>query len=481
MEHVDVLIVGGAGLSGVGAGYRLQTQCPGLTYTILEGRDAIGGTWDLFRYPGGIRSDSDMYTFGYPFRPWHGDRSFADGSSILEYVRATASDSGVDRRIRFGHKVTSATWSSGTATWTVRAIADGLPVELTCSFLYMCSGYYSYESGYLPDIPGLNTFDGPVVHPQFWPEDLDWSGKRVVVIGSGATAVTLVPAMAEDAEHITMLQRSPSYVVSLPARDPIADRFRKWLPDTIAHRLVRMKNVVSALAFYQFCQRMPRLARAVIRTGTARLLHGSVPVDPHFAPAYDPWDQRMCLVPDADLFRAVRSGRADIVTGRIDTVTDRGVRLESGEELEADVLITATGLRIVPAGGYRARRRRGSGSIRARRTCTATMLSGVPNFALCLGYTNASWTLRADLASLYVCRLLNYMRRKGYRIAVPDYRGDGRTRPPARTHLRIRAARRGGTLPRQGTRNPWRMHQNYLLDLPTMRFGRLDESMAFSR
>lgn len=479
MEHVDVLIVG-AGLSGVGAGYRLQTQCPGLTYTILEGRDAIGGTWDLFRYPGGIRSDSDMYTFGYPFRPWHGDRSFADGSSILEYVRATASDSGVDRRIRFGHKVTSATWSSGTATWTVRAIADGLPVELTCSFLYMCSGYYSYESGYLPDIPGLNTFDGPVVHPQFWPEDLDWSGKRVVVIGSGATAVTLVPAMAEDAEHITMLQRSPSYVVSLPARDPIADRFRKWLPDTIAHRLVRMKNVVSALAFYQFCQRMPRLARAVIRTGTARLLHGSVPVDPHFAPAYDPWDQRMCLVPDADLFRAVRSGRADIVTGRIDTVTDRGVRLESGEELEADVLITATGLRIVPAGGYRARRRRGAGrserDVRvprddAQRCAELRVVSRLHECIVDVA-RRSRLTVRVPAAELYAAQGISDRSSR-----LPRRRTDP---SPARTHLRIRAARRG-ELPRQGTRNPWRMHQNYLLDLPTMRFGRLDESMAFSR
>ncbi|WP_420753403.1 flavin-containing monooxygenase [Rhodococcus sp. O3] len=478
MEHVDVLIVG-AGLSGIGAGYRLQTQCPDLTYTILEGRHAIGGTWDLFRYPG-IRSDSDMYTFGYPFRPWHGDRSFADGPSILEYVRATASESGVDRRIRFGHKVTSATWDSGTATWTVRAIAEGLPVELTCSFLYMCSGYYSYESGYLPDIPGLNTFDGPVVHPQFWPEDLDWSGKRVVVIGSGATAVTLVPAMSEDAEHITMLQRSPSYMISLPTRDRFADRIRTWLPGNVAHRVVRMKNVTRMLAFYQFCRRMPNLAGKVIRARAARRLHGSTPVDPHFAPTYDPWDQRMCLVPDSDLFRALRSGRADIVTGRIERVTDRGVRLESGEELEADVLITATGLRIVPAGGVTLVVDGERVDPSERYVYRGTMLSGVPNFALCLGYTNASWTLRADLTSLYVCRLLNHMRRKGYRIAMPDYRGDGRTRPLLDLSSGY-VQRAAGILPRQGTRNPWRMRQNYLLDLPTMRFGRIDESMAFSR
>ncbi|MFZ2530772.1 MAG: NAD(P)/FAD-dependent oxidoreductase [Rhodococcus sp. (in: high G+C Gram-positive bacteria)] len=478
MDHVDVLIVG-AGLSGIGAGYRLQTQCPELTYTILEGRDVIGGTWDLFRYPG-IRSDSDMYTFGYPFRPWHGDRSFADGSSILEYVRATASESGVDRRIRFGHQVSAATWSSQTARWTVRAVADGQPVELTCSFLYVCSGYYSYEAGYLPEIPGLSNFDGPVVHPQFWPEDLDWSGKRVVVIGSGATAVTLLPAMADDALRITMLQRSPSYVVSLPARDVVADRIRKWLPDNIAHRLVRAKNIVSALAFYQFCQRMPDLARRVIRTGAARRLRGSMPVDPHFAPTYDPWDQRMCLVPDADLFRALRSGHADIVTGRIDAVTDHGIRLDSGDELEADMLITATGLRIVPAGGIALTVDGQQVDPGEAYVYRGTMLSGVPNFALCLGYTNASWTLRADLVSLYVCRLLNHLRRKGYRIATPEYHGDGRTRPLLGLSSGY-VQRAAGMLPRQGTHSPWRMHQNYLLDLPTMRFGRIDASMTFTR
>ncbi len=477
MEHVDVLIVG-AGLSGIDAGYRLQTQCPDLGYAILESRDAIGGTWDLFRYPG-IRSDSDMYTLGFPFRPWRGEKSIADGPDILQYIRDTAAEFGIDRRIRFGHRVIDASWSSEDARWTVRASTGQGTVEMSCSFLYLCSGYYSYESGYLPDIPGLQDFAGTVVHPQFWPENLDYEGKRIVVIGSGATAVTLVPALAEKAEHVTMLQRSPTYVMSLPARDPIATRIRRLLPDRVAHRAVRTKNVVANLGFYQFCQRFPSAAKRMLRTLTERRLRGRIPVDPHFSPRYDPWDQRLCVVPDSDLFRTLRAGKAEIVTDRIDTVTEKSVRLESGRELEAEILIPATGLQLVPAGGIEFVVDGEKIDLSARFIYRGMMLDGLPNAAMCLGYTNASWTLRADLASLYVCRLLRYMRRNGYRSAVPRYSGDGCTRPL----LGLDAGyihRAEGALPKQGARSPWLMRQNYLLDLPTMRLGRVDESMQFT-
>ncbi|MFD6894171.1 flavin-containing monooxygenase [Rhodococcus sp. NPDC060086] len=476
VEHVDVLVVG-AGLSGIGAGYRLQTQCPDRTYAILEARDNIGGTWDLFRYPG-IRSDSDMYTLGYPFRPWRGEKSISDGASILQYVRDTAAEYGIDSRIRFGHRVVSASWSSIDATWTVQVIAHGVETELSCSFLYLCSGYYSYESAYLPDIAGLGDFSGQVVHPQFWPDDLDYEDKKVVVIGSGATAMTLVPSLAEKAEHVTMLQRSPSYVMSLPSRDPIAKRIRKYLPDKISHRVIRVKNTVTNLGFYQLCQRLPGIAKPVLRRLTKYHLRDGSTVDPHFAPSYRPWDQRMCLVPDADLFKALNSGAADIVTDHIDTVTEKGVQLKSGDHLDADIIVTATGLRLVPAGDVEFMIDGETVDLARHYTYRGMMLSGVPNLALCLGYTNASWTLRADLASLYVCRLLNHMRRGGYRIARPISHHDASPQPLLGLTSGY-VARSESILPKQGSRSPWLMRQNYLLDLPTMRFGRIDEAMEF--
>lgn len=476
MEHVDVLVVG-AGLSGIGAGYRLQTRCPDLRYAILESRDSLGGTWDLFRYPG-IRSDSDMYTLGYPFRPWRGEKSIADGADILQYVRDTADENGIDTRIRFGHKVTEASWSSEHARWTVRARVGDRTVEMSCSFLYLCSGYYSYESGYLPEIPGLDDFVGTVVHPQFWPEDLDWHGKRIVVIGSGATAMTLVPALAERAEHVTMLQRSPSYVMSLPAQDGWARLLHRYLPGAVAHRAVRAKNVVTNLGFYQFCRRAPFLAKRVLRTLTARRLRDKAQVDPHFTPSYDPWDQRLCVVPDSDLFEALGTGAAEVVTDHIDTVTEKGVRLRSGTELDADILIPATGLRLVPAGGIAIAVDGEPVDLSSTVIYRGTMLDGIPNAALCIGYTNASWTLRADLTSLYVCRVLGYMRRKGYRIAVPSYTGDGQRKPLLGLNSGY-IHRAENTLPGQGSRSPWLMRQNYLLDLPTMRWGRVDRSMQF--
>ncbi|NLU63618.1 NAD(P)/FAD-dependent oxidoreductase [Rhodococcus sp. HNM0563] len=477
MEHLDVLVVG-AGLSGIGAGYRLQTQCPDRTYAILEARESIGGTWDLFRYPG-IRSDSDMYTLGFPFRPWRGEKSIADGASILQYVRDTAAEYGIDDKIRFGHRVVSASWSTAAARWTVRVESAGTEIELSCAFLYLCSGYYSYESGYLPDIRGLGDFAGTLVHPQFWPDDLDYEGKRVVVIGSGATAMTLVPSLADRAEHVTMLQRSPSYVMSLPSRDPIARRIRKYLPDKISHRIIRAKNTATNLGFYQLCQRLPGVAKPVLRRLAQRHLRDGSAVEPHFTPSYRPWDQRMCLVPDADLFKALNSGAADIVTDDIDTVTEKGVQLRSGDHLDADILVTATGLRLVPAGGLDFTIDDQKVDLADHYTYRGMMLSGVPNLALCLGYTNASWTLRADLASLYVCRLLNHMRAGGYRVARPESHHDASPRPLLGLTSGY-VTRSESILPKQGSRSPWLMRQNYLLDLPAMRFGRIDESMDFA-
>ncbi|WP_372460996.1 flavin-containing monooxygenase [Rhodococcus yananensis] len=477
VEHVDVLIVG-AGLSGIDAAYRLQTRCPDRTYAILEARDAIGGTWDLFRYPG-VRSDSDMFTLGFPFRPWRGDTSIADGGDILQYLRDTAAEFGIDRRIRFGHEVVEASWDSSSARWTVRSVADGVSVETNCSFLYLCSGYYDYESGHRPDIPGLGDFAGTVVHPQFWPEELDCDGRKVVVIGSGATAITLVPALAEKAEHVTMLQRSPSYIMSLPAHDPFARSVGRALPDTVAQRLVRVKNIIANLGFYQLCRHAPFVATRFLRWVATRNLHEPSLVDPHFTPTYRPWDQRLCLVPDADLFRTLNSGRATVVTDRIDTVTEKSIRLASGAELEADVIVTATGLKLLPAGGITV-------TVDGERVDPAdtyiyrgTMLGGVPNLALCLGYTNASWTLRADLASLFVCRLLNHMGRNGFRIATPDRHRDPRPKPLLGLTSGY-VTRAAAILPKQGSRGPWRMRQNYLLDLPEMRFGRLDDHMTYS-
>ncbi|WP_206796659.1 NAD(P)/FAD-dependent oxidoreductase [Amycolatopsis sp. MtRt-6] len=478
-EHVDVLIVG-AGLSGVGAACRLQERLPGKTYAVLEARDTIGGTWDLFRYPG-IRSDSDMFTLGYPFRPWKDPKAIADGPSILSYIRSTASAFGVTAHIRFGHRVVAASWSSPDARWTV-STAHG--ATFTCRFLYLCSGYYSYDSGHVVDFPGRAEFDGEVVHPQHWPDALDYTDKRIVVIGSGATAVTLVPALASRASHVTMLQRSPSYVVARPGRDALADRLRALLPEKLAHRVVRGKNVVMGTLYFQLMRRLPGRAAQVLRKRVAAQLPASIPVDPHFAPSYDPWDQRLCLVPDADLFRALRSGRADVVTDRIARFTSSGVALESGRSLPADVIVTATGLRLVAFGGITLTVDGRAIEPGEHRAYKGTMFGGVPNLAWCVGYTNSSWTLRADLASQYVCRLLAYLDRHGFAFCVPDAAsaaGAGRPRPIVDLQSGyIKRAADG--LPKQGVRRPWMMRQNYLLDLADMRFARLDDGvLRFAR
>lgn len=471
---VDVLIVG-AGLSGIGAACRIQTRTRH-TYAVLEARDAIGGTWDLFRYPG-MRSDSDMFTLGYPFRPWKDRDAIADGASILRYIRQTAAEYGVDRRIRFGHRVIAASWSSRRARWTVIAAAGPQRRRVTfeCRFLYLCTGYFDHSRGHEIDIPGSEQFAGTIVHPQHWPDGLDHSGREVVVIGSGATAVTLVPALARDAAHVTMVQRSPSYIVSRPARDRLADWLRAALPGAVAYRLVRGKNIALTTLGYALMRRWPRKAASLIRRQNAKLLPASVPVDPHFAPAYDPWDQRLCLVPDGDLFAALRSGRADIVTDRIAEFTPKGVLLASGTHLDADLVVTATGLAMVGFGQIRLDVDGEPVDPARLLIYRGMMFSNVPNLVWCVGYVNNSWTLRADLTARQTCRLLNHMERHGHTACTP--RTDAAaTAAPLRPLLDLRSGyvvRAAQRLPKQGVGGPWRFRQNYLLDAVALRFGRI--------
>jgi monooxygenase len=479
-EHVDVLVVG-AGLSGIGAACHLQEECPDKTYAILESRDAIGGTWDLFRYPG-VRSDSDMFTLGYAFRPWTGSRAIADGASIRTYIRDTAREHGVEDRIRFHHQVLAADWSSADARWTVtaRRTDTGETVQLTCSWLSMCSGYYRYDEGFRPEFAGEEDFGGEVIHPQRWPEDFDAAGKRIVVIGSGATAVTLVPSLAPEAEHVTMLQRTPSYVLSLPGRDPLAEWLRTKLPATVAYPIVRWKNVLVSTLFYQFSRRRPAAARRMIRRLTQQQLPG-FDVDTHFNPPYDPWDQRLCLVPDGDLFRTLRRGDASIATGRIARFSAKGIELESGEHLDADVIVTATGLNLLPLGGMALSIEGKPVDVPGTVSYKGMMISGVPNLTMVIGYTNASWTLKADLVNRYVCRLLKHLDAEGYASATPVAPPEGADQP----FLDLASGyvqRSVASLPRQGRRTPWRLHQNYLRDVGLLRRGPLDdEGMTFQR
>jgi cation diffusion facilitator CzcD-associated flavoprotein CzcO len=479
-EHVDVLIVG-AGLSGISAAYHLQTRCPTRSFVLFEGRSAMGGTWDLFRYPG-IRSDSDMYTLGYRFRPWHGAKAIADGPSIKAYIEETAAEYGIDRKVRFNHRVTRAEWSSEASRWTVDAEAgpDRVPVRITCNFLYTCTGYYDYESGYTPAWPGTEQFSGRIVHPQHWPEDLDYTGKRVLVIGSGATAVTLVPAMAERAAHVTMLQRSPTYIASLPARDPIAGVFQRILPRRAAYVATRWKNVLLGLLFYKLARSRPSLVKRMLYRTVRRELGPTFDVETHFTPRYNPWDERLCFAPDGDFFRAIREGRASVVTDEIESFTEKGLRLRSGTELEADVIVTATGLKLKLLSGM-ALVVDGAPVIPSRTMAyKGLMFSDVPNLASAFGYTNASWTLKCDLVAEYVCRLLNHMERHGYTQCVPRQR-DPDVTPEALLDFTSGYVQRAlDSLPRQGSRLPWRLHQNYLRDLAVLRFGAVeDEAMEF--
>ncbi len=482
LEHVDVLIVG-AGLSGIGAGYHLQANCPGKSYAILEARDSIGGTWDLFRYPG-VRSDSDMYTLGYAFNPWEAAKSIADGPSILDYVRQTAADNGIEQNIRFNHKVRRAEWSTAEGSWTVEAERTDTEetVRLSCGFLFMCSGYYSYDEGYTPDFEGIERFAGRIVHPQKWTEDIDYAGKRVVVIGSGATAVTLVPALAQSAEHVTMLQRSPSYVVSIPGEDPVAKVIRRLLPTRLAYAVTRWKNVLITMLVFQLSRRTPGFVKGLLRKGAERNLPPGYDIDTHFKPRYNPWDQRMCLVPDGDLFEAISAGRASVVTDHIDTFTEKGIRLQSGAELEADIIVTATGLNLLALGGMQV-------AVDGREITPAEtmsykgmMLSGVPNLAISFGYTNASWTLKCDLTCGFVCRLLNHMDEHGYDQCTPESGDPSIAEEPFIDFSSSYVLRSIDQFPKQGSKAPWRLYQNYALDILTLRYGAIEDgAMRFSR
>ncbi|MEO7128865.1 MAG: NAD(P)/FAD-dependent oxidoreductase [Rhodoferax sp.] len=479
-EFVDVLVVG-AGLSGIGAACHLQKLCPDRSFTIVEARQDLGGTWDLFRYPG-VRSDSDMHTLGYSFRPWADPKAIADGPDILSYLRETAREHGIDRKIRFGHKVVRADWSSRDARWTVQLhrAQDDSTVSVQCAFLFMCSGYYDYAGGYEPAFPGQEHFAGPIVHPQKWPQDLDYAGKRVVVIGSGATAVTLVPALAAKAAHVTMLQRSPTWMAARPSVDPISTRLRRRLPLRLALGLTRWKNVLMSIYVFRLCKRSPQRMRALLLGGVRQAL-GPDAVDAdiatHFTPRYNPWEQRLCLVPDGDLFRAIRQGRASVVTDHIASITETGVQLQSGAILDADIIVSATGLKLAMLGNAElyvdGRHVEPSSTVNYK----GLMYSGVPNMANTFGYTNASWTLKADLTARYVCRLLNHMRKTGARQCLPPAAGPGTPLLPWVDFSSGYFQRAAHLLPRQGTTKPWKLNQNYLSDLIAMRFGAVDDGV----
>jgi cation diffusion facilitator CzcD-associated flavoprotein CzcO len=463
-EHLDVIVVG-AGISGIDAGYHLQTSLPRKHYAILEARANIGGTWDLFRYPG-IRSDSDMYTLGFPFRPWSSDLSIADGTSIRTYVDETAREYGIDANIRFHHRMIDAEWSTEEERWTVEIERTDTSerLQLSCSFLFVCTGYYRYDEGYAPSFAGTDRFRGRIVHPQFWSDDVDYAGRRVIVIGSGATAVTLVPALAEKAEHVTMLQRSPSYVISLPANDALARAAQRLLPPERAYRLIRWKNVVLTTLFFQLSRWRPNLIKKLIRRGLERQLPPGYDVDTHFTPRYNPWDQRLCLVPDADLFEAIGAGRASVVTDEIETFTESGIRLASGSELEADLVVTATGLILQPLGGAELRVDGKAVELPATMMYRGCMLSDVPNLAFVFGYTNASWTLRSDLSCEYVARLLRHMDDHGYAYCTPRNHDPAVSTRPFTDFSSGYFMRALDRLPKQGSKPPWRLHQSYLVD-----------------
>ncbi len=478
-NHFDILIVG-AGLSGIGTAYWLQQKCPGKKFIILEAHDTLGGTWDLFRYPG-IRSDSDMFTFGYRFKPWQNPKSLSDGDSILAYLRETAEENGIDKKIRYGHRVVGANWSGQEALWTVRVEHNGTTDKVQARFLYMCSGYYSYTEPHRPHFPGEEDFKGPVVIPQFWPKDLNYAGKRIVVIGSGATAVTLVPAMAETAAHVTMLQRSPTYIMNLPNRNDLYVRLKKGLPDRWAYRITRWRNLALSMSMFIMSRLFPQRIKKLLMRAAAKQLPEGYDVERHFNPKYNPWDQRLCVVPDGDLFKAIREKKAGMVTDHIERITEKGIILRSGKELEADIIVMATGLKIKLLGGAQLTVDGQPVRTHDLMVYKGMMFSGIPNFAIAFGYTNASWTLKTDLTANYVCKLINYMENKGYDIAVPKRQADVRPEPffDFSSGYIQRAA---PVMPQQGSRMPWRVYQNYLMDALITRLGRVDDGvLKFAR
>ena len=475
MEHFDVLIVG-AGLSGIGAAAHLKMECAGKSFAILEGRSAMGGTWDLFRYPG-IRSDSDMFTLGYRFRPWTDPKAIADGPAILEYIRETAREFEIDKEIRYSHRVVKAAWSTDDALWTVEAEVSEeskSKVYFTCNFLYFCTGYYDYENGYTPDFAGMDKFQGRIVHPQKWTEDIDYTGKKVVVIGSGATAVTLVPALAQKAAHVTMLQRSPTYVVSRPAEDKIANFLRSTLPSNAAYALSRWKNVLLGMFFYNFSRKRPAAMKRLVAKGVKKQI-GAELAAKHFNPTYNPWDQRLCLVPDSDLFRAISDKKASVVTDTIETFTPNGIQLKSGEHLNADIIVTATGLVMKIIAGMTLEVDGKTVDLSKTMTYKGMMYSDIPNAASALGYTNASWTLKCDLTAQYVCRMLNFMDENGYAICTPRLKDPTVERIPVVDFNSGYIQRAIQTLPSQGSKHPWKLHQNYVKDLRMLRHGNLED------
>ncbi len=480
IEHVDVVIVG-AGIAGVSAAWHLQERCPSKSYAILEKRPIMGGTWSLFRYPG-IRSDSDMHTLGFRFEPWTSDQSIADGHMILDYVKGTAAKHGIDKHIRFNQKVVGADWSSAENRWTVRIESDGVERTISSSFLLVCTGYYNYDQGYSPEFPGSENFNGPIIHPQHWPEDLDYADKKVVVIGSGATSVTLIPALVDSgAGHVTMLQRSPTYIVSQPDHDFLVRRL-SWLPADKAYAIIRWRNVALQSGLYQLCQKRPRVMRKLLMRLVKRQLPQGYDVEKHFGPRYNPWDQRLCLVPNGDLFRTIRHGKADVVTDTIDRFTADGIKLTSGRELPADIIVTATGLNLQLFGGAAVTLDGQPVDLTTKMAYKGMMLSGLPNMVYTVGYTNASWTLKADLVSEFVCRLLNHMDDNGFDTVVPEYPESDVEERPFMEFTPGYVLRSIDELPKQGSRTPWRLNQNYVLDVRLIRRGKVDdEGLRFAK
>jgi len=480
VEHVDVLIIG-AGISGIGCAYYLQRDHPQRSYRILEARERIGGTWDLFRYPG-IRSDSDLHTFGFEFKPWVSENAIADGVEILDYIREAARENGIDQHIRTNHRVLSASWSSADACWFVNIERAGArPVRMSANWIFAGTGYYRYDAGYLPELPGLQSFGGRVVHPQKWPSDLDYEGKRVIVVGSGATAVTLVPALAEKAAHVTMLQRSPSYIMSLPRKDPLAVKLQQWLGPERGYEWARRKNIMLQTGLYKFCQRFPRQARKLIRRLTIKQLPEGYPVDLHFKPRYDPWDQRLCFVPSGDLFRAIRSGGASVVTDRIETFTPSGVRLASGEELQADIIITATGLRLQAFGAIAIDVDGEPVDISTKIAFRGMMLDGIPNLAFLIGYTNASWTLKVGLVCEHFCRILAHVDRLEADTCVVELPYPNMATRPLLDFKAGYVQRSLHELPRQGMHSPWELAMSFKTDARVLRGPVEDRNLRFTR
>lgn len=476
-QHFDVLIIG-AGLSGIGTACHVSSQFPDKTIAVLERRERLGGTWDLFRYPG-IRSDSDMFTFGYKFRPWHDSKVLADGASIRNYIADTAIEYGIDEKIHYGLKIVNADWSSAASLWTVTAVheANGETRTYTCGFLVSATGYYNYDAGYLPEFPGVEKFSGQTIHPQHWPEDLDYTGKKVVVIGSGATAVTLVPTMAGQAGHVTMLQRSPSYIFSVPGLDKISEVLSRFLPDTLVYAFARKRNITIQRQLYLACRRWPKLMRRILLAQVRRHVGPNFDMS-HFTPNYMPWDERLCAVPNADLFKALAAGDASVVTDQIDTFTQKGILLKSGRELEADIIVTATGLNIQMLGGMKLSVDGAARQLSDQMTYKGVLLEGIPNLAWVFGYTNAPWTLKSDLVGEYLCRLFEHMDANGHTVATP--RDDANS---ALDHGMLDALQSGyvqrakESLPRQGSAEPWKVLMHYEKDSKMMREDAIDDGL----